>query len=200
MRTKLMSVSLALVAGLLASSHGVSVGAQQGTIKVHGHWTIDIRNPDGQVVAHREFHNALSGDGASALVAWLAGTSTPGPLAVVVDSSVNHPCEVPGYHTPKGCYIVPPDWERFSYPAYCPCFRNLTRTEEPGVAWSGQATADQDSQIDTVSTFVGLCTADTSPANCVNPLDIRSFTGTTIAPIPVAEGQIIQVKVTLSFS
>jgi len=26
---------------------------------VHGHWTIDVREPDGTLVSHNEFENAL---------------------------------------------------------------------------------------------------------------------------------------------
>jgi hypothetical protein len=40
-----------------ASPHG---GQHEG-IKVHGHWTIEVRNPDGALVAHREFENSLQG-------------------------------------------------------------------------------------------------------------------------------------------
>ena len=29
-------------------------------IKVHGHWTIEVRNPDGTVASHREFENSLN--------------------------------------------------------------------------------------------------------------------------------------------
>ena len=34
-------------------------GAHEG-IKVHGHWTIEVRNPDGTLAARREFENSLS--------------------------------------------------------------------------------------------------------------------------------------------
>src|SRR5262245_35623432 len=30
-------------------------------IKVHGHWTIDVRNPDGSLASHNEFENAFMG-------------------------------------------------------------------------------------------------------------------------------------------
>lgn len=33
-------------------------GSHQG-IKVHGHWTIEVRNPDRTLVTHREFENSL---------------------------------------------------------------------------------------------------------------------------------------------
>ena len=35
---------------------------------MHGHWTIDVRNPDGTLVTHREFENALHGADDAALV------------------------------------------------------------------------------------------------------------------------------------
>jgi len=31
-------------------------------IQVHGHWTIEVRNPDGSVAERRQFQNALVGD------------------------------------------------------------------------------------------------------------------------------------------
>src|SRR5262249_45924576 len=36
-------------------------GASQGTIKVHGHWTIEVRNPNGTLAERREFENAYAG-------------------------------------------------------------------------------------------------------------------------------------------
>jgi Na+-transporting methylmalonyl-CoA/oxaloacetate decarboxylase gamma subunit len=34
-------------------------GTHEG-IKVHGHWTIEVKNPDGKLVTHREFENSLA--------------------------------------------------------------------------------------------------------------------------------------------
>ena len=48
-------------------------GSREG-IKVHGHWTIEVRNPDGTVVTHREFENSLLPGGA----AYLAGCMVNG--------------------------------------------------------------------------------------------------------------------------
>src|SRR5882762_9418538 len=46
-------------------------GPHEG-IKVHGHWSIDIRKPDGTLVKHNEFENALQDDGKSFLAQSLA--------------------------------------------------------------------------------------------------------------------------------
>ena len=32
-------------------------------IKVHGHWIIDVRNPDGSLAQHRDFENSLADGG-----------------------------------------------------------------------------------------------------------------------------------------
>src|SRR5262249_34009856 len=45
-------------------------------IKFHGHWTIDVKNPDGSLASHHEFENALIGSGALALSLVLAHDST----------------------------------------------------------------------------------------------------------------------------
>lgn len=39
-----------------------SSGRNEG-IKVHGHWTIEVRDPDGRLAAHREFENSLAPSG-----------------------------------------------------------------------------------------------------------------------------------------
>src|SRR6267378_4379919 len=44
-----------------ASPASESKGGQKEGITVHGHWTIDVRNPDGTLVTHREFENAYIG-------------------------------------------------------------------------------------------------------------------------------------------
>ena len=36
-------------------------GGQHESIKVHGHWTIEVRNADGSLVRHVEFENSLDG-------------------------------------------------------------------------------------------------------------------------------------------
>src|ERR1700722_13311663 len=41
------------------AAQSASKGPQEG-IKSHGHWTIEVKNPDGRLVPHREFENALT--------------------------------------------------------------------------------------------------------------------------------------------
>ncbi len=60
-------------------------GPQEG-IKVHGDWTIVIRNPDGSVALRHEFKNALAvGFNADRLLAqFLAGDMVPGHWGILL--------------------------------------------------------------------------------------------------------------------
>jgi len=56
-------------------------------VKVHGHWVIDVRNADGSLAQHRDFHNSLvtndSYEGGDwALTYALSGAQTPGGLTI----------------------------------------------------------------------------------------------------------------------
>ncbi|HTU45565.1 MAG TPA: hypothetical protein VMF91_10915 [Bryobacteraceae bacterium] len=57
-------------------------GGMEAGIKLHGHWTIIVRNPDGTVTARRDFENSLTFDGAYLMQNLLAGTMTPGAWAI----------------------------------------------------------------------------------------------------------------------
>jgi hypothetical protein len=56
-------------------------------IKVHGHWTIEVRNPDGKLVSHTEFENALvQPGGASYITQLMLGTTVPGGYSIYMTS------------------------------------------------------------------------------------------------------------------
>jgi len=73
-----------LVAALVCSPSGTAAAYAQGSgpappaggphegIKVHGRWTIEVRNPDGSLASRHEFDNSLM-DGGSAFIAGLLG-------------------------------------------------------------------------------------------------------------------------------
>jgi hypothetical protein len=48
-------------ASIKATSAAKPQGGPQEGIKVHGHWVIEVRNPDGTLSTRREFENGLSG-------------------------------------------------------------------------------------------------------------------------------------------
>jgi hypothetical protein len=57
-------------------------------IRVHGHWIIDVRNPDGTLATHREFENSLQPSGAAALINSLAGQTITGTWNIQLAGTV----------------------------------------------------------------------------------------------------------------
>lgn len=60
-----------------------SDGSHEG-IKVHGHWTIEVRNPDGTLVTHREFENSLVSGGTFVLTNCLVNGCPQTPWSVLL--------------------------------------------------------------------------------------------------------------------
>lgn len=59
-------------------------GPHEG-IKVHGHWVIEVKNPDGRVTARREFENKLEGlEGAQVIMNVLSGEAVKGQWMIAL--------------------------------------------------------------------------------------------------------------------
>jgi hypothetical protein len=71
-------------------------GGQHEGIKVHGHWTIEVRNPDGSLATHREFENALDTLGGRVLAQYLARTVTVGQWNVGLGGAIAFFIDEPG--------------------------------------------------------------------------------------------------------
>ena len=157
-------------------------GQQEG-IKVHGHWTIEVRNPDGTLVTHREFENALTPFGGFSLSLFLTNKKTPGLWSIHLGGA-NTAIDIyePAEPTAAGADV----------------FKNLsvqgfTTPLASGVQFSGSATAQMDGSIALVQTGVQL-----QPCG---PCVYSQFTAATLATlVNVAAGQFIQVTVRISFS
>lgn len=201
-------------------------GPQEG-IQVHGHWTIDIRKPDGTVVSHTDFENKLAGQGANFLTGLLAGQLSSGGWGITLGSpsAANEPCAdasgnpascviessllVLGYDCPNGntyCFTT------LSITPNTPPTNPATGLTGPAVlTLQGTAVAGNNlGSIGYVNTFISLCTGSTSPSACASqfpPLVMGSqFTFKPLDglagdpnPIPVTSGQTIAVTVQISF-
>lgn len=110
-------------------------GEREG-IKVHGHWTIEVRNPDGTVDKHVEFENQICPDqtytrpgtlltepasgtfvGGAAFFAQVAsGSSVPGAWQIVLGSAA----DANAAPIPSGC-VTPLDvWTPFDHAGFAP--------------------------------------------------------------------------------
>jgi hypothetical protein len=176
-------------------------GKHEG-IKVHGHWAIDVKNPDGTLVTHREFENSLN-QSYPTLSSFLSRKYSVGTWFVVLNGNV---CVTP-VGTPIDCTISEPAW---GIAIAGNQFSNLSVTNNGNVlVLSGTATAVVSGSIADVQTVVEACPATTPTSSPCSPNGAVSTTGATgfgftnatlATPIQVSAGQTIAVTVTISFS
>ncbi len=188
--------------GKEAGDHGLNMG-----IKVHGHWVIEVRNPNGNLARHVEFENSLVGSGGLVLAGLLGGTWSVSPQTWTVWISgtmgfngTNGPCS-----NGQSCFIVSPT----SCTSACAPneFNNLSITT-PGngttLSLTGTATAANSSAIDMVGTIVRTCGNTVAPGSCTLNSSNAGYPFTQAtnfpgSPVNVTAGQTINVSVTISF-
>jgi hypothetical protein len=215
MRTAVLSLGLLLILGAVAAQAGETGPAREvapeaapsgGTsgpvegLRVHGHWTIEVRNPDGALVERRDFENALSiGVGDVHLVNVLARTRTAGTWTITANGSPQI-CEEPA-GTPNICWLMEPSDPT---PNVGNVFKTLTTSVVGGtLVLNGTATAQRDGQITAVSTRDNHCASSIAPASCTggNTAGSAGITSTALGtPVSVLTGQQVQVRVVISFS
>jgi hypothetical protein len=158
-------------------------GPQEG-IKVHGHWVIDVRDPDGKLVSHREFENGLIGPAVLANV--LARQNSVGLWRVMLtDTNIGS-----------------------TYDLLEPTFigtgnsNNLTVTASgAAVVLTGSFVASAADTITAVETDNYLCSPSTPPSTPCSVSNGNAFTFTTFSPgISFVAGQTVTVIVTITFS
>lgn len=192
-----------------AESEGVANDAVRQSIKVHGHWIITVKNPDGSQANRVEFNNALVLGGTDALTGLLYQKVVAAGFALILQGSSPAPC---GTGT---CAIVA---DLGKTPASeCgvnqACAANLVFTLDtdknsiPYLTLSGQITASVAGTINGVGTDIFLCDNGSFPSNLSSEACVaqhlsraQAFTRHFMSDVPVVAGQIVQVKVTLSFS
>ena len=185
-----------------------SKGGQNEGIKVHGHWTIDVRNPDGTLVTHSEFENALTAQGKDALAQYLARVSTVGLWQILLTSTGTNPWGsaaggIVEQNDPNAASGNPPNPSKVLTVSY-----NGTNST---ISLSGNITAPQAGGINMVETRNFYCSPTVGASGCTQGfVNIFSMTATAISSpangscpvntVCVVAGQIVQVTVVISFS
>lgn len=201
---------------------------QEG-LRVHGHWKIVVKNPDGSVANTVEFENALTSpaQGDQLLAQLLTGTVEMGDWGISFTDVNNSWCNLG-----VGCLIFETSGQgplgtsgesqglpvnyglKVSYVA-----GTAPSGANPGSAASivlqGAATSPIATAIATVGTYAGTCTVSNSATGTANAaacaasvehntsfsFGLTTFTNHALTPnIAVAAGQIVQFTVTLTFS
>jgi hypothetical protein len=185
----LLALVLGTQSGARAGSDDQGAGSREG-IKVHGHWTIVVKNPDGSLATHYEFENAFANHlGASTFMnGVLSRAKRVGlwQIALMGDPAC--------YANNAPCWIVEP-----GTPIEGGVLSATVPTSGPNsgkFVLSGSTTAPRAAQIATVQTQTDDCPPS---GTCV--VSSFGFTQKTLpSPINVVAGQIIQVTVVISFS
>lgn len=161
-------------------------GPQEG-IKVHGHWTIEVTNPDGTVAQHTEFENAIDVEGSGGLCNILARFHSVGAWTIVLNKNGN----ISGYICES---TMPTSGLSIS--------KNLsvTITSDGKLELNGTINAWEDWDIYDVTTVVSTLPS-TSPPSSQYTNDAFSLTSTTLAnPVTnLKAGQQVSVDVVISF-
>lgn len=202
-------LTLCAVAAMAIAAHAQTPAAPGGPtegIKVHGHWTIDIKNADGTLASHHEFENALVlPDADRLLTAILSRNFTVGGwiLRLTSGNPQTQPCADPSGGGRSDCVIresIAPSAQGTGEST------NLRVHVSPGLQLTGSisSTTIGSSEVQTVGSEVAVCDEQTAPANCTSANRIgpvSAFSRHTLpAPIHVVAGQIIQVTVEFRFS
>lgn len=169
-------------------------------IAIHGHWLIEVRNPNGRLASRSEFENALTtgvSQGNDLLSALMTGAVAPGYWRVTLTLNTNPGLvsftlnQSPGVCTVQNCNTG---------------LNVATATGGTQLVLQGSySPAAAAGTVAAVATSLLTCANTVSPSTCLaqNAADaVSSYTFTSATPptISVLLNQIISVTVTLSFS
>jgi hypothetical protein len=178
-------------------------GGNHEGIKVHGHWTIDVRNPDGTLVTHREFENSLvPTNGNAVLLSLLARSSVAGGFQVGLSNPSGTGLCGAGVCTISESSQSFSQGNSSNLVVQASIFGNSNVVNQVNLI--GSVFVISGGSIVSVNTVLFTCPASVSPQACASGSSAlgSTFTQTTISPQPisVAPRQIVQVTVNLSFS
>ena len=174
---------------------GHEKGGESEGIKVHGHWVLEIKNPDGSLAKRREFENSLAPTGAALLSALLGSAQIHvggWGVSILIGSGNTQTTLVIGQSTVE-CQGV------------SNCIANLTVTSDSNystsqpttIVLSGQTMGSPVSDvINSVQSNVGPC----SSGLCYTGVTGYIFTSAPVTGLSVQAGQTITATVTISFS
>ena len=206
-RLTVLSAILLTAATTVAQTGQPRPNPGQSSIALHGFWTIEIHESDGRLVNRYQFNNALNDQ--RALLYILARQKSVGRWAVTLSDQFNvgQPCA-----NGTTCALHEAgDSNVFSGSTK---FTGLTVSADPlplptRLVLEGSFAAGATGQISRVATSLFVCDNTVAPATLCNG-DFVSGALTThitqqsgpppLGPIPVAAGQIVQVRVEISFT
>ncbi len=173
-------------------------GSPQEGIKVHGSWTIEVRNLDGTLAERREFENAFIG--AEGLSNFLSRDNSVGGWYVTLSGTPEAFLNVLGEESYG--VIVESSYSSTDQNF----FKNLTVSspdtgdDASKLILSGTATAQRNGQIGAVSVSACMNPSNIAPSSSYEGPS-GAFTQTSLSsPVSLSTGQQVSVTVKISFS
>src|ERR1700749_3384665 len=77
-------------------------------IKVHGHWILDLKDKDGKLIEHRDFHNALNVSGGDTLAKLITGLAAGSALQIQAGGFIIYRGDLANHAVPS-CNANPPN-------------------------------------------------------------------------------------------
>jgi hypothetical protein len=173
-----------------AEGRAAAAGDDGTTISVHGDWTVDVYAADGELVDQREFTNALTSPGATALAEVMSGSRQLEEWRIAFECGA-------GVSFDGACWMVQPDARGTAYPRTDESLEVIFEEGARGFTLQGSLVAPQDFTLDRVTTFV------VRRALGAENSFLDRFTQKTLSveeQIEVMEGQSVVIRVELSFS
>ena len=190
--------------GTEGSTAATNPGSPSEGITVHGHWIIDVFNPDGSLAEHREFENALvPGYGSPTLVNILARQNSVGGWEIsLIPRNVDEGAFLS--ETSHATYGI---LAESTYPRTYPnLFKTLTVSIGTGddnlkLVLRGTATAQTNGNIGRVKTHISMLRPASSPSGSYDAVSLNDITETVLSsPVNLTTDQIVTVTVVISFS
>lgn len=199
--TTLTLACAALVIAIPAMSAAADpAGGTTEGITVHGHWRIEVVDPDGTPVSSYEFDNALTSTGRYFLGGLLHRGHSTGAWKVVLSGPAGgpHPCD----NGTSACVISEAGAYWAGDVVHSPDL--VVTSTSTGASLSGSVVVTAATTVNGVETYAKSCDPSVAPAACpaYGPsYGHNLFTATALASPPAVQpGQIVNVTVNLSFS
>jgi len=197
----LTCAALVTVVPAMTSAADAARGPTEG-ITVHGHWRIEVLDPDGTLVSTTELENALVEFGAQTLVNSLTGLGVVGGWLVVLYDTTGAQLPCDDGSGASHCNIGESDVDYGTIPLHSSDL-TVTRSLPWTFSLAGSVTVAYSTSIDRVGTITKVCDPSNTAASCrpATGFSYAGFTGKDLTPaVPVQPGQIVNVTVNLSFS
>jgi hypothetical protein len=174
-------------------------GGPSDGIKVHGHWTLEITNPDGTPAGRYEFENALANHlgAGKALAELLAGVAAGGHFSIglyTTDLNACNPNNAP-------CSITElADSTRLGNSRDLVKSVPTTGPNAGKLVLAGSIRIPTNTTIASVQTNLATCAGSVAPSSCVSNFAV-GFTQKDLSPaLTIQPNQLVDVTVVISFS